>query len=444
MSLPTKWLGSLFHRKPLQAFKFPATGYKTIKPSYVLEEEQLDEFKAGRYYPVNIGDVYASKYQVLGKLGFGTTSTVWMARNFQDHSHVALKVYVQDGGDMDELKIYGDISRANPAHPGIRHVRTALDKFTLESPDGGKHECLVQQPMWDSWKDLLHRNQSRRFSEPLLKAGLMQLLLGLDYLHTECKLVHTGNLTDIKADNVLQELVDEQLIEAFVKDEMESPSPRKFVNGIPVYKSRKFDRPKIFGNVVLSDFGSAVRGDKKRNHDAQPDVYRSPEVMLKIGWSYPVDIWNLGAMIWDLFERRHLFYGDDPSGEGYMTRAHLAEVIGMIGEWKAEIPIPDMDLNTAEQFLEGKNHEGFLTFRYWCYDGDAGRLASPTPSAASTGAVTFKVGLVGPLARLGSSLAIGPLPIVALELRSRGLETDRVREAIGVCAMSKMRRAWSL
>lgn len=48
---------------------------------------------------------------------------------------------------------------------------------------------------------------------------------------------------------------------------------------------------------MLSDFGSAVRGDQRRNHDAQPNVYRSPEVMLKVDWSYPVDIWNVGVMV---------------------------------------------------------------------------------------------------------------------------------------------------
>lgn len=60
---------------------------------------------------------------------------------------------------------------------------------------------------------------------------------------------------------------------------------------------RNFGRPKKFSNIVLGDFGAAVRGDQKRNHDAQPNVYRSPEVMLKTGWSYPVDIWNVGAMV---------------------------------------------------------------------------------------------------------------------------------------------------
>lgn len=50
--------------------------------SEILEEEQFqDSFNAGHYYPVKIGDIYAQKYQILGKLGFGTTSTVWLARH---------------------------------------------------------------------------------------------------------------------------------------------------------------------------------------------------------------------------------------------------------------------------------------------------------------------------------------------------------------------------
>lgn len=87
------------------------------------------------------------------------------------------------------------------------------------------------------------------------------------------------------------------ILDRFVEAEMEHPSARKLVNDMPVYASRRFELPNKFGMAVLSDFGSAVRGDEKRNHDAQPNVYRSPEVMLKTEWSYPVDIWNVGVMV---------------------------------------------------------------------------------------------------------------------------------------------------
>lgn len=102
---------------------------------------------------------------------------------------------------------------------------------------------------------------------------------------------------DIKADNILIEIEDQDILEAFVDAEMTSPSPRKVVDGKPIYATHQFGLPKEYGRAVLGDFGSAVRGDKPQIHDAQPDIYRCPEVMLKTEWSYPADIWNVGAMV---------------------------------------------------------------------------------------------------------------------------------------------------
>ncbi|GJC94785.1 hypothetical protein ColKHC_03611 [Colletotrichum higginsianum] len=366
-------------RAPLSPLNFPSTGLPLVSDSTPLEEEHLDEFKAGQYYPANIGDVYDEKYQVLGKLGFGSTSTVWLARNLH---YVALKIYTVDGGNLEEFQTYEALGKGNRSHPGYPHVRTALDTFKLKRPNDGSvmHHCLVQNPMWDSWKDVVRWNPAGLFNEELLKAGLAKLFLALDYLHSECKVVHT----DIKAENIMLELVDVTVLEAFARSEMEDPSPRKFVDGAPIYKSRQFGRPKKFGDVVLGDFGAAVRGDRKRNHDAQPNVYRSPEVMLKTEWSYPVDIWNVGVMIWDLFEGRHLFQGSDPKEKKYLTRAHLAELVALLGppppdlllrgkrsgeffavdgRWIADIPIrQSQGLDGSITRLECQKKEAFLTF----------------------------------------------------------------------------------
>jgi hypothetical protein len=38
-----------------------------------------------------------------------------------------------------------------------------------------------------------------------------------------------------------------------------------------------------------------------------------------------------GIKTWDLFEGKHLFYGNDPDEKGYFTRAHLAEVTSILG-----------------------------------------------------------------------------------------------------------------
>ncbi|PYI14680.1 kinase-like protein [Aspergillus violaceofuscus CBS 115571] len=344
-----KWAMKPFRRAPCPPMHFPTSGFDILPPSEVLEEERFEHFRCGVYYPANIGDVLNAKYQVIEKLGFETTSAVWLAR----HQYVSLKIYTRDEDNQQEFQIYKRLNRGSSWHPGHAHVRKSLDIFTAPR-SGGDHPYL------------LYRNPTHRFSEDLLKAGLLQILQALDYLHTDCKLVHTGKPSPYG-------LRTKSILESFAQAELTNPSPRKFVNGLPVYASRRFDLPKVFGRAVLSDFGSAVRGDEKRNHDAQPNVYRSPEVMLKTDWSYPVDIWNVGAMVWDLFEGRHLFHGDDPDGKGYSTRAHLAEVMGLLGP-----PPLDMlkrgkrshefftddggSLEQSEEFLEGRNKEMFLVF----------------------------------------------------------------------------------
>jgi len=46
-----------------------------------IEEELSQLYHPSRYYPVKIGDTFAKRYNVVGKLGWGQFSTVWLARD---------------------------------------------------------------------------------------------------------------------------------------------------------------------------------------------------------------------------------------------------------------------------------------------------------------------------------------------------------------------------
>lgn len=84
----------------------------------------------------------------------------------------------------------------------------------------------------------------------------------------------------------------------FEEAEMQKPSPRKEdADGRIVYVSRELEMPKEWGAPVLCDFGSAVIGSETHLEDVQPNIYRAPEVILEVPWSYSIDIWNLGCVV---------------------------------------------------------------------------------------------------------------------------------------------------
>ncbi len=49
----------------------------------LIEEHITPRYCAQHYYPVQLGEIFNDKYQVVFKLGFGTSSTVWLARDVQ-------------------------------------------------------------------------------------------------------------------------------------------------------------------------------------------------------------------------------------------------------------------------------------------------------------------------------------------------------------------------
>ncbi len=44
-----------------------------------IEEELIPDYNPRGFYPVNPGDILKDRYRIVAKLGWGTTSTVWLA-----------------------------------------------------------------------------------------------------------------------------------------------------------------------------------------------------------------------------------------------------------------------------------------------------------------------------------------------------------------------------
>ena len=74
-------LAGLGRRPPSTPRGFANASFEKISVDCSVEEETFSDYLTARYYPVRIGEVLVSKYQVVDKLGYGAYSTVWLARD---------------------------------------------------------------------------------------------------------------------------------------------------------------------------------------------------------------------------------------------------------------------------------------------------------------------------------------------------------------------------
>lgn len=54
-----------------------------ISPTDLIEEETPPGYVPAYYYPTWIGETIQNRYQAVGKLRFGTSSSVWLARDMR-------------------------------------------------------------------------------------------------------------------------------------------------------------------------------------------------------------------------------------------------------------------------------------------------------------------------------------------------------------------------
>ena len=92
---------------------------------------------------------------------------------------------------------------------------------------------------------------------------------------------------------------DDSVFTDFEEYELQRPVPREDIgtDGRTIYMSQELRMPKDLGAPVLCDFGSAMPGDQHHAEFIQPNIYRAPEVILGVPWTYKVDIWNVGCMV---------------------------------------------------------------------------------------------------------------------------------------------------
>lgn len=133
---------------------------------------------------------------------------------------------------LDEIQLLQKLVTSNPNHPGRRHTVQLLDDFRHNGANGS-HVCMVFEVLGENLLGLIKRYQHRGVPAHIVKQITKQVLLGLDYLHTECGIIHT----DLKPENVLICIEDVEAVVAAELATCPAAVPTKIV-GVPPSQGR--------------------------------------------------------------------------------------------------------------------------------------------------------------------------------------------------------------
>lgn len=154
--------------------------------------EMFERYGPGGYHRVQIGDTLHHRYRVVQKLGHGSFSTMWLARDAQSQSKklVAVKVCIANStaDEMHVMSALNDSRRASSDGRAKALIPTLLDHFKIHGLNG-IHPCLVTVAARASLTDV--KLPGGLFQIPVARALAAQLVLALAYVHS-CGFVHGG------------------------------------------------------------------------------------------------------------------------------------------------------------------------------------------------------------------------------------------------------------
>ncbi|EIW53781.1 kinase-like protein [Trametes versicolor FP-101664 SS1] len=281
------------------------------------------------YFPMRLGQkLRQGKYEIVRKLGYGTNSSVWLAKETtpDGHRYIVLKimsVYTTQV-EIRQLSHEAAVARSmvtfqksDQAHPGYRHC-AIIGRTFFENSAHGEHLCSLYAPYGTTLDDLLETSPTGRLPLPAVKTITRQVLLALSFLEYKLQRVHT----DVKAANILHhpraptEQIDRFLADSPVQMYADTPpiDPRISPDPIPALRSQplpNFGLDSSYANIdiKLIDYDSAIRAEDIRVDTliCTPTEIRAPEMLLGHAWSYPVEVWAVGCLVFHLLTHEAVF-----------------------------------------------------------------------------------------------------------------------------------------
>jgi serine/threonine protein kinase len=186
-SISRQWLPSAFrsiYATPWYRIRRPMPNVSTMSTSpykYVHDVERLDCYQPGGYHPITIGEKIRDRYTIVHKLGFGSYSTTWLARDEQLGKYVAIKIGTSDHISK-EIDLLSQLSAvAENTRPGRKLIPSILDRFVLHGPNG-THPCSVTAPARCSLAEVSEPG-SGPFQLCVARSLAAQLAVAVAYIH---------------------------------------------------------------------------------------------------------------------------------------------------------------------------------------------------------------------------------------------------------------------
>lgn len=103
---------------PDEALPSPFSTPKQLYREINARIEWIEDYKPGGFHPVHVGDLLSdSKYKILLKRGYGSYSTVWLAKD-RTSGYVTIKILIADDEvPQNEVTIFEILSRSQSYSP---------------------------------------------------------------------------------------------------------------------------------------------------------------------------------------------------------------------------------------------------------------------------------------------------------------------------------------
>ena len=243
------------------------------------EDEGLSDYKVNGYHPVHIGEVLLERYIIMQKLGYGHFSTAWLALDTKYGNYVAIKIqkaaqqYIDAA--YDEVEILQELGKHNFDKEWIaslkEYYKDEKDKLddieTTENSkvvqllnsfiyhgQNGRHFCMVFEIVGVTLLELIKRYNYKGIPLPYIRIITKQILIGLDFLHRMCHIIHT----DLKPENVLVCLTKDEL------KEIQSSGHLNIQKTDKKKKNKKNTNNDINENKINNEEKNAISGKQLR------------------------------------------------------------------------------------------------------------------------------------------------------------------------------------